>query len=209
MKSRAIILIGVIFLAHATLTGQRPAKAYLGYSTLNEIYAGLKLETKVNKYISLEAGYIIPLRKEALFNVIIFNLWTIPLRELNTKGVNVRLGWNLKCVSDNCFDIFLEYGRLGSNNFRKQGFQWDGPPAEYSEFTEKYNNFAFGFSESFDLKKNGRTSMFIAGGLKYQNVLRSYSIIGTFYSQTPSNKIERLHRFVPVFNLGLHLNLVK
>jgi len=114
---------------------------------------------------------------------------------------------------DRLFGIRLEYSNLKSGKFiydayRSWSSQHEGY-AEYSEFTERYNNLSVLFSFYKELDLEAMCYSYISVGFKYRNVSRNYSIEGTDTHIYTSDRKENLNQFAPTINIGIKCFLTR
>jgi hypothetical protein len=210
MTTKNSTLICFLILVATIANGQSRIRPYLGLSSFNVVYAGINKTVSINKTIGIEAGYIVPLKKQAYYNGL-----AAPFRSLNETGFQISPYFEIAHDEnfEKVFSFKLEYANLKSNNFIYDEYQDFARHLEgytsYSEFKEVKNNYAFLVSYAKEIDWDNMFYAYFSVGFKISDVKRTYSIEGTDTNKYPSDRKERLVQYAPVFNIGMKFYLTK
>lgn len=172
-------------------SGQKQNKMLIGANLFNELNFSIQKESDTGKYMGLDIALVLPLTNHVLYSPSFFEIWVIPMRVFNDKGIKLRYIIDLNKTKNNSVSTLkLEYAYLKSNVFYKDPGSFAGSNSSpYSEFTQIKNMLSVMYTKSTPL---GDSKLYFNWGIGIRGKLieRKYIVEGTRWNKVPSNKIE-------------------
>jgi hypothetical protein len=198
MIKKLITLLYFLWIGHSSNYAQtiNETRFSIAYTFLNEASATILFPLSEKHQASIDAGIIIPFSGERYYNPGTFDIWTIPIRAVNTYGAFIRPGYRIKNRTDrNSIELKFEYAYLksGGSNY-----------THYEEFKDTYQNFTLLLSFEKQFKYDTQFSFFVIAGCRVKYITRQYSYLGE-YVNIPSNKKESFVKGVPLLTVGYRL----
>ena len=209
------VLILIFILMFSINLFSQESSIYIGGKSMREVNVSYDYSLGYNKKVGATIGYIFANGYERPYGNIYDNFPALLTRKQNQQGLS--LSPFIKFVKGKRRRLLLalsfEYQYLKSGNYINHTTSQSGSTAsfnsgEYSEFKHTYNNFAFLFGIHHEFLPHNIGDIYFECGMAYKHIKRIYSIDGTYYQRSPSDRIEYIGNLTPTFRIGLNFRIL-
>ncbi|MCF8297131.1 MAG: hypothetical protein K9J13_06250 [Saprospiraceae bacterium] len=209
MKTR--ILLCLCFFCMVETSFAQLTEFKIGYKSLKDpTVSGYAFFSESHK-VGVTFSYIFPLTEERYYgNGLISGPGYILTRSFNQQGFGISIQNKFRSRKNDrkWHSVTFEYQSLFSGNYIDDlGFFWGSTELRYSEFKDKYDNFAIIYGKHLTFTENDIIDLFFEIGIRYKRIHRQYSVIGTYSNKIPTNISEDLIAFSPVLRIGFEIRI--
>ena len=180
-------------------SAQSKIKAFVGYNTFNEVYAGVQFP----KVPVVELGYQFALTQTAQISGGILDLPN-PFMTNNAYGLRARFGYQFPWESVNGYSvIYFEYQNLQSNELTLSRFSGSSY-APWAEFKDSYAKYGFRIGHGIPIRKSPISFTFSLG-VFYMQVHRIYSVERISGKNLPSTRVDDFDKPTIQLTAGLKI----